>query len=151
MALLETMQEIQDRREKTLNRRQNRLAQGETVNKMPISREELRLAMANMDRIFKEGRAEALSRQEQRNRVAEAVARMQQEEAMAKQGQSQMQQGQPQMQQGQPQMQQAQSPLMGQMGAMMSQGAMGGMSANQPQAQPQQQPQAPQGLLGMPR
>lgn len=143
MALLDTIQEIENRREAVLNRRERRMVEGEPTGQMPISRERLRMAMAQMDQIYKQNRAKTLQQREQQNRVAEAVARMQQEEAAAQQ----------QPQQQQPQMQQGQSPLMGQVGQMMGAGAMGGMGQAQPQPQaPQSAPQnVSQGLLGMPR
>lgn len=158
MALLETMQEIEERRDKTLERRQRKMARGEPVNNLPISREQLRMAMARMDQVFKENRAEEMRRQEHQERVAQAVMRMQQEEAAGQQPQQQQQVPQ------QPQMQQAQSGIMNQVAPMMNQGAMGGMGptpmAQQPQQGPQAAPQnapqaAPQnvsqGLLGMGR
>ena len=149
MALLDTMKEIEERREKTLNRRQQRMEQGEPVNKMPISRDQLRLAMSRMDQVFKYNRAEELKRREQQERVAQAVANMQQQEAAAQQGQAQPQQPQ----QAQPQMQQGQSGLMGQVAPMMNAGAMGGMGQAQPQPQQQQQqaPQQPQGQQQAPQ
>lgn len=156
MALLDTIQEIEERRDKTLEGRQRRMAQGEPVKQMPISREQLRMAMSNMDRIFKENRAKFMEQQEQRDRVSMAVAQMNQAQPpQGEQGQQAEMQGQ-----AQPQMQQGQSPLMEQMAPMMNQGAMGGMGqapAPQPQQQQQmqqqqmQQQQQPQGLLGMGR
>ena len=121
MALLETMNQIKQRRQRVMNRRENALANGEQPTGMPVPKERLREAMAYLDQLYKENRAKVAQQQEQRARMAQAMQMVnQQEQAPA----------QPQQAPQQPQM--PAQPLMGQMPA-------------QPQQMPQQ---APQGLLG---
>ena len=121
MALLDTIDEIQKRRQRVMNRRENQLAAGQSVAGMPVPKERLRAAMAYLDEIYKENRMKAAQQIEQKNRMAQAMQMYTQQEQM---------QQQPQEAPQQPQM--PAQPLMGQM-----------------QAQPQQMPQQPpQGLLG---
>lgn len=133
MALLDTINEIQNRRQRVLSRRERQAAAGETVTGMPVPKERLRAAMSYLDTLYKENRMAAARQREQQNRVSQAMQMLQQQEA-----QQQEQQQAPQM----PQQQQApQAPQM------TSQPLI-----SQNSVMPQQQPQTPtQGLLGMPR
>ena len=129
MALLETMNEIQQRRDRVMSRRERRAAMGEPVAGIPVPKERLRAAMSYLDTLYKENRMDAMRQREQQNKVSQAMQMLDQQEAQQQPAQ------QPQAQQAPQATQMAAQPLMGQVGMA-----------------PQQQQQMPaQGLLGMPR
>lgn len=93
MALLDTINMIEERRNRVMNRRQNRMAQGEQVKSMPVPKERLRMAMAHLDELYKENRMKYLQQVEKQQRMAQAMQ-------MVEQQQQQPQQQQPQAPQG---------------------------------------------------
>lgn len=93
MALLDTINMIEERRNRVMNRRQNRMAQGEQVKSMPVPKERLRMAMAHLDELYKENRMKYMQKVEQQQRMTQAMQ-------MVEQQQQQPQQQQPQAPQG---------------------------------------------------
>ena len=94
MALLDTINMIEERRNRVMNRRQNRMAQGEQVKSMPVPKERLRMAMAHLDELYKENRMKYLQQVEKQQRMAQAMQMVEQQQ------QQQPQQQQPQAPQG---------------------------------------------------
>lgn len=140
MALLDTIREIEERREKTLNRRQNQVAQGEEPSGMPIDRMALRRAMSRMNDIFQENRKVIKEQRDRQMRMNQAMQRAMAEEQGQGQAPAPEQQAQPQMpQQQQPMAQQAPQGLLG---------GMGGMMQGNPQQQQMAAPQGPTGPYG---
>jgi len=136
MALLDTIKEIEERREKTLNRRQNQLARGEEPSGMPIDRMALRRAFSKMNDVFQENRKKIKEERDRQMRMNQAMQRaMAQEQG---QGQAPAPQQQDQMAQQQ-QPQQAPQGLLGGVNSMM-QG-----NPQQQQMGPAQTPTGPYG------
>lgn len=135
MALLDTIREIEERREKTLNRRQNQVAQGEEPSGMPLDRMALRKAMSRMNDIFQENRKVIKEQRDRQMRTNQAMQRAMAEEQGQGQAPAPEQQEQPPMQQPQ----QAPQGLLG---------GMGGMMQGNPQQQQMAAPQGPTGPYG---
>ena len=133
MALLDTIKMIEDRRDRVMNRRQSRMAEGESPIGMPIDPMQLRRAMSRMQDIYKKNRQKIMEDRDKRMRMAQAVQKAMAEQEAAEKGQQQAP-AQPQQAPAQP---------------MQPQGLLGGMGAPQQQNAPQQ-PQG-QGIMGMPQ
>lgn len=110
MALLDTINMIEERRDRVMNRRQNRMAQGEQVKSMPVPKERLRMAMSHLDELYKENRMKYLQKVEQQQRMTQAMQMVEQQQ---QQPQQQPQQPQQQMPQQQMATQQAPQGLLG--------------------------------------
>jgi len=94
MALLDTINMIEERRNRVMNRRQNRMAQGEQVKSMPVPKERLRMAMAHLDELYKENRMKYLQQVEQQQRMAQAMQIVEQQQNASQQQPQQQQQPQ---------------------------------------------------------
>ena len=85
MALLDTINQIEQRRDRVLNRRQARMMNGEPVEAMPVSKEKLRQTMSYLDMLFKENRAKYAEQMDKQQRLAQAVQMMEQQNASTQQ------------------------------------------------------------------
>ena len=93
MALLDTINMIEERRNRVMNRRQNRMAQGEQVKSMPVPKERLRMAMAHLDELYKENRMKYMQKVEQQQRMTQAMQIVEQQQQQPQQQQPQAPQG----------------------------------------------------------
>lgn len=130
MALLDTINTIEQRREKVMNRRQRRVARGEDPLGLPIDPMQLREAMSKLNDTFQKNRKKVLEERDRQRRMNEAMQRVAQEEEARKSAPQQPAQGQMgQMAGQQQQMAQQQMPQsQGLLGGMAGAGGMQGMA-----------------------